>query len=681
MRLLRFPVLWGTLLVCLPALGEEPVSFEREVAPLLESRCLRCHNAEKAEGGLSLATFDAARRGGEVLPAVVPGEPAESYLLDMVTGDKPPMPKGGDPLSDEQIEALRRWIADGAHWPTGATLVARTDTDGPWWSLEPLRRPALPDITDTDHLRTPIDAFLLAKLAEKGLSFRPEADRRTLIRRLTFDLHGLPPTPEEIDAFLADDRPDAYERLVERLLASPRYGERWGRHWLDVVHYADTHGYDKDKRRDNAWPYRDYVIESLNRDRPYSRFVREQVAGDVLFPDDPEADHRHRASSRPARGTSSVTSSCARGRSRRRRPACSTATTCSPARCPPSSAMTVHCARCHDHKFDPIPQRDYYRLQAVFAGVDRGDRPYADPSRVTQRADLEATRDRLNAQAREVRQAEIDEHDVPRKLVALDADLARLRAQLANLPEPPDNPPSPTNGYHSGIEPTADVVKWVQVDLGRIVPIDEIRLIPARPVDFPDTPGFGFPARFRVEVSDDPDFDDTEPLANNTDTDVANPGDDWWVIRSQGRTGRYVRVTATRLWPRRDDYVFALGELQVISGRRERRRRGGRLGPRLDRGRALEYPSPRRWSRQPPTARPSRRHRHRAATGRPAVCPPRDRGPSCRAGRVSGLARPPLPPRPPRRRTGGRRGGDRRPEAARLRSTRWSPGNRGRSTS
>ncbi len=563
MQLFRFVGFFGLLVAGVAARGEEPVSFEREVAPLLESRCLRCHNAEKAEGGLSLATFDAARRGGEILPAVVPGKPEESYLLDMVAGDEPQMPRGGDPLSAEQVDALHRWIADGAPWPTGVTLVAKTVADGPWWSLEPLTRPALPDITNTDRIRTPIDAFILAKLAEKGLSLRPEADRRTLIRRLNFDLHGLPPTPEEIDAFLADDRPDAYEQLVNRLLASPRYGERWGRHWLDVVHYADTHGYDKDKRRDNAWPYRDYVIESFNRDKPYSRFVQEQVAGDELFPDVPEAtiatgfvaagpwDYVGHVELREGTVEKAKTRLIDRDDM-----LASTMST--------FVSQTVHCARCHDHKFDPIPTRDYYRLQAVFAGVDRGDRPYADPSRAMRRADLGTTLERLKAQAREVRH-EIENRRSP-AVIALDADLARLREQRANLPGPPDNPPSPTNGYHSGIEPTPDMVKWVQVDLGRTVPIDEVRLIPARPVDFPDTPGFGFPARFRVEVSDDPDFPDPDSLANNTDIDVVNPGDDWWVIRSQGKAGRYVRVTATRLWPRRDDYVFALGELQVISG-------------------------------------------------------------------------------------------------------------------
>jgi hypothetical protein len=221
-----------------------------------------------------------------------------------------------------------------------------------------------------------VDAFILAILEAKGLRPSPSADKRTLIRRVTYDLHGLPPTPEEIDAFLQDTAPDAYEKLIDRLLASPRYGERWGRHWLDIVHYGDTHGYDKDKRRDHAWPYRDYVIRSLNSDKPYSRFVQEQVAGDVLFPHAPDGviatgfiaagpwDFVGHVELRE--GT--VEKEKTRLLDRDDMVANTMSTFIS---------LTVHCARCHDHKFDPIPKKDYYRLQAAFAGVDRADRPYA----------------------------------------------------------------------------------------------------------------------------------------------------------------------------------------------------------------------------------------------------------------------------------------------------------------
>jgi hypothetical protein len=223
-------------------------------------------------------------------------------------------------------------------------------------------------------------------LEGKGLRPSPPADRATLLRRVTFDLHGLPPTPKEIDAFLNDTAADAYERLIDRLLASPRYGERWGRHWLDVVHYGDTHGYDKDKRRDHAWPYRDYVIRAFNDDKPFDRFVKEQIAGDVLYPDEPNGvvatgfiaagpwDFVGHVELREGTLEKEKTRLLDRDDM--------VANTCST-----FLSLTVHCARCHDHKFDPIPARDYYRLQAVFAGVERGDRPYGSKERLAALAD------------------------------------------------------------------------------------------------------------------------------------------------------------------------------------------------------------------------------------------------------------------------------------------------------
>ena len=235
----------------------------------------------------------------------------------------------------------------------------------------------------------------------RGLKPSPEADRRTLIRRLAFDLIGLPPTPEEIESFVDDPNPMAYEALVDRLIASPHYGERWGRHWLDVVHYGDTHGYDKDKRRDNAWPYRDYVIAAFNADLPFGRFIREQVAGDVLWPED----------GRGAIATAFIAAgpwdfvghvelregTVDKLKTRlldRDDMVSSTMST--------FVSMTVHCARCHDHKFDPIAQTDYYRLQAVFAGVDRGDRHYQSREQTERRIALEQRRESVAARSRAV---------------------------------------------------------------------------------------------------------------------------------------------------------------------------------------------------------------------------------------------------------------------------------------
>ncbi|MBI4602478.1 MAG: DUF1549 domain-containing protein [Planctomycetes bacterium] len=248
-----------------------------------------------------------------------------------------------------------------------------------WWSLRPIARPPAPvlDAAEAAWARTPVDAFILRKLREKGLAPAPEADRRTLIRRAAFDLTGLPPEPEEVEAFLGDSSPGAYERLVERLLASPRHGERWARHWMDVVHFAETHGHDQDRIRPNAWPYRDYLIESFNADMPYARFVEEQLAADALYPDEPRlapalgfiaAGPWDESSLRDIRDD---TIDRQIGFYLDRDDMVSTAASA-------FLGATVHCARCHDHKFDPITQDDYYGLQAVFAGVGRADRAY-DP--------------------------------------------------------------------------------------------------------------------------------------------------------------------------------------------------------------------------------------------------------------------------------------------------------------
>ena len=546
------------------AYADENTLFTQQVAPILKQRCVQCHNPRKSRGGFDMTSAAKFLQGGENGPAVLPRNAAKSPLVALVTGPDAKMPKQGAKLTGEEVASLRRWIDAGAPWPSGVSLddSGKKPLVGPdWWALRPLTRPEPPGVAEAAWVRTPIDRFILAMLRAKGLKPSPPADRRTLIRRLTFDLHGLPPTPEEIEAFVHDPHSDAYERLVDRLLASPRYGERWGRHWLDVVHYADTHGYDKDKRRDNAWPYRDYVIRSLNQDKPYARFIREQVAGDVLYPSDPQAVV---ATGFVAAGPwdfvghvelreGTVEKEKTRLLDRDDMVASTMGT---------FNSMTVHCARCHDHKFDPIPQQDYYRLQAVFAGVDRGDRPYPGTDLPTPRFAL-AKRRQEAASRREALLRKVAAISDP-ELTRTDADLVRAQAELAKLALPPGRP-SRTNGWHSGIERTADVEKWVQVDLGRSMAIDSVRLVPARPTDFPDTPGFGFPQRFRVAVSDDPTFARAEILADHTESDYANPGDSAVTVRG-GRKARYLRVTATRLWRRTGDFAFALAELQVLSG-------------------------------------------------------------------------------------------------------------------
>jgi mono/diheme cytochrome c family protein len=349
--------------------------FRGTIVTILETRCLQCHGDNAPKGGLSITSVGAILRGGDSGPAVEPGKPDESLLIEMVSGDKPEMPQKGQALSQEQVTALRQWVQEGAHWPEGIDLRDRRLEDQKWWAVQPLVRPGIPDVSDRSWARTPIDAFILSRCEAVGLRPAPQAERRTLIRRLTYDLHGLPPTPDEIDAFEYDTSPDAYDRLVDRLLASPHYGERWGRHWLDVVHYGDTHGYDKDQRRDHAWPYRDYVIRSLNDDLPYDHFIREQIAGDVIRPGEPTGviatgfiaagpwDFVGHVELRE--GTLDKLKTRVLDRDDMVTTTMST-----------FQSVTVHCARCHDHKFDPIPQRDYYRLQAVFADIDRGDRSF-----------------------------------------------------------------------------------------------------------------------------------------------------------------------------------------------------------------------------------------------------------------------------------------------------------------
>ena len=405
------------------AMAADAVSFTREIAPILASRCLACHQDRNRGGGLSLAGYADVLKGGSSGAAVRAGLPSESLLVRYVEGNPPRMPKAGPPLSAEQAGLIRRWIEQGAQ------------TDGPalgetWWSLRPLTRTAVPEDASR-WARSPIDAFIAARLRVKGLTPSAEADRRTLIRRVTFDLHGLPPTPEEADAFAADAAPDAYEKLVDRLLSSPRYGERWARHWLDVVHYGDTHGYDKDKPRPNAWPYRDYVIRAFNGDKPYARFVREQLAGDALYPGDPEGriatgfiaagpwDFVGHVELREGTTDKNIT----RLLDRDDMVAATMSTFVS---------MTAHCARCHDHKFDPIPQADYYALQAVFAGVDRADQPF-DRDGETYRRRLELIAKKHAVQIDLQPLLDRQEQATSSRIVELDNDTQDARAANASL--------------------------------------------------------------------------------------------------------------------------------------------------------------------------------------------------------------------------------------------------------
>lgn len=559
----------STSMLALLAPAQQPTAgatadklFRDKVAPVLRQNCLQCHNPAKSRGSLDLSTRAAAVEGGEHGPALVPGDAKKSLLMQMIGGTKPRMPQKSAPLAAGQVEDIGHWIDAGASWPADVALGPKSGSGETWWSLQALKKLVPPDPQDaTKWVRNAIDQFILATLQEKGLKPSAPADRVTLIRRVTYDLTGLPPTVEEIDAFVNDAAPDAYDKLVDRLLASPRYAERWARLWLDLVHYADTHGYDKDKRRLWAWLYRDWVIRAFDTDMPYRRFVQSQIAGDVLFPGDPDGiiatgfvvagpwDFVGQVELRE--GT--VDKEKTRVLDRDDMVASTMSTFCS---------MTAHCARCHDHKFDPIPQKDYYRLQAVFAGVERGDRPVDPPESHKLRVALAENLKGLTARHEKLRVAAATDAAV----VALDEQARQWREMLQRMPPLPVGKKSATNGYHSGIVAKPDSTKWVQVDLGQRVPIDEVVLVPARPVDFADTPGFGFPEMFRVELSDDPAFAQAETIADHTQASFANPGDRPIFVEAHGKSARYVRVTATRLWKRTGDYVFALAELQALAG-------------------------------------------------------------------------------------------------------------------
>jgi len=544
-----------------PAAGGQ-VDFEREIGPLLKSSCFGCHGPEKSKNGFRLDSRERLLQGGDNGVDVIAGDSARSplvhYVAQLVPDMEMPPPGKGTPLTPEQIGKLRAWIDQGAIWKVGGAVnEAKGTTDKEdWWSWKPLQRPAVPKLPgEGDVIRNPIDAFILAKLAEKGMRPSAEADRRTLIRRLYFDLIGLPPTPEEIEEFVNDRDSQAYEHLVNRLLDSARYGERWARHWLDVVHYGETHGYDKDQPRTNAWPYRDYVIRSFNEDKPYARFVEEQLAGDVLFPDTRdgfEALGFIAAGPWDLIGHAEVPETKIDGKVARHLDRDDMVANTIQS----FNSLTVQCAQCHNHKFDPIPQEDYYSLQAVFAAVDRADERYdVDPGVARERralngrlANIEARQDAMNERIR----------------VRAGAPLADLEKQISNLEK--TSKTSEAYGYHSAIEKNSASTKWVQVDLGAPVAIDKV-VLHACSDDFNHIgDGFGFPVRFKVGLCDDAEFDKgVMLLVDDTGVDVPNPGLKPYTVEAGSRSGRYVRVTATKLAPRQDDFIFALAELEVLT--------------------------------------------------------------------------------------------------------------------
>ena len=393
--------------------ADTPEFFRQRVQPIFREHCFSCHShsAEKIKGGLLLDSRAAAFAGGDSGVVLVAGHPEKSPLIEAVgyANEDLQMPPKGKKLSAEQVATLTAWVRAGAVWPEDADVApvalkprrkgGITAEDRAWWAFQPIAR-VTPPAADA-WCENEIDRFILARLKAEGLSPAPRAEKAALLRRVHFDLTGLPPAPAEVAAFLADSAPDAYARVVDRLLASPRYGERWATHWLDLVRYAESDGYKADDYRPNAWRYRDYVIASLNRDKPYDRFVQEQLAGDELWPGDPDArvatgylahaiyEYNQRdAVGQRATILNDITDTTA----------------------DVFLGLGLQCARCHDHKFDPILQKDYYRLQAFFAPLQH---PYETPvATAEQRADYE------------------------RKLAAWEEKTADLRRQLAEVDAP-----------------------------------------------------------------------------------------------------------------------------------------------------------------------------------------------------------------------------------------------------
>ncbi|AMV38136.1 PSD1 and planctomycete cytochrome C domain-containing protein [Planctomyces sp. SH-PL62] len=348
--------------------------FEKKIRPLLVAECYNCHSANtKAASGLRVDDLNGLVQGGDRGEAVVPGKPEESLLLQSVAhlDDAPRMPPKKK-LSDEQVADLTRWVAEGAAWPAEAVAASQSTSNEEYarlraehWAWQPLKDAAPPDVRDAAWPRGDVDRYILASLERESLAPVGDADRTTLIRRVSFDLTGLPPTPEEISAFLADDASDAFAKVVDRLLASPAFGERWGRHWLDVARYAESTGASRNLPYPHAWRYRDYVVDAFNRDKPFDQFVREQIAGDLL----PASSKAERDEHAIATGFLAIGQKDVNQRFKVRF-VMDNVDEQIDAVSRGFLGVTASCARCHDHKFDPIPTSDYYALAGIFRSTD-----------------------------------------------------------------------------------------------------------------------------------------------------------------------------------------------------------------------------------------------------------------------------------------------------------------------
>ncbi len=416
--------------------------FENKIRPILADNCYKCHSqqSEKVKAGLLLDTRDGVLKGGESGAVIVPGDPEKSLLIKAVRYTDPDlqMPPKNKKLSDEQIADLESWVKMGAPDPRVATAAQKDWKDANYkhWAWQPIKDTTVPAVKDSSWCKTPVDNFILAKLEEKNLKPNPPTDKRTLIRRATFDLIGLPPTPEQVDAFEADNSPDAFAKVVDRLLASPQYGERWGRHWLDVARYSDTKGQIRRQREDPnnpyAWTYRDYVIRSFNEDKPFNVFIVEQIAADKL-----PATKRN-AGNLAALGFLTVGDRFMEMQHDIINDQIDVVTK-------GFLGLTVTCARCHDHKFDPIPQKDYYSLHGIFASCKRPEvepvisKIYETPEYLTyykRRMELEKEKQEVEAKFAAARKARDREaiRDVQRDMRRNVGEIARLEMTSPGAP-------------------------------------------------------------------------------------------------------------------------------------------------------------------------------------------------------------------------------------------------------
>lgn len=479
--------------------------FETQIRPLLVDRCGKCHGARKEWGSLRLDSRAALLKGGDSGPAIVPGKPDESLLIRAVRGMDPDLkmpPAEERPLSAAEIAALEDWVRQGAPFPE-TPVAKRPFRDPAHWAFQPPALPAVPEVSHPELCRSPLDRFLQQSLDAANLPPASPADRQTLVRRLTFDLTGLPPSPTDIDEFLADTRPDAIDRLVDRLLASPAYGERWGRHWLDVARYADSNGLDENVAHGNAWRYRDYVVSAWNSDLPYDRFLQEQLAGDLL----PASDWQERNRLKIATGFLAIGPKVLAevdeakmqmdivdeqidtvGRA--------------------VLGLTLGCARCHDHKFDPIDTADYYGLAGIFKstrtmehfrkvarwyenpldGPETESLKQAHEARLTKpRAALREAKERADAQARAALPpdtpppADLE----PQYPDSVKVELKRLRDEIASLEKQAPELPSAMGVSEDKVTDVAIHIRGNPLKLGKTVP----RQVPTV-LQRPDSPAF-----------------------------------------------------------------------------------------------------------------------------------------------------------------------------------------------